>query len=335
VPESGGGGEPFELHRRYSTAAGSPDDAGNAHELAGTRRVGLDGVLADRGNTAHRSRVPGDASYGFRWRLRDQWSQTWWPQGISVGSHGEIPIVMTSWYAQARRGVEQGARITIVDLRNERRPRYHHVLLVARNDEKNAHGPVTVHAGGIVWSGDRLLVAATFGGIREFRLSDILEATGDARLFGYRLLLPEHASFEAPPKRKRRMRYSFLSLESAASDDDLRLVSGEYSKEDGGRLFRIALADGRTIADEEHIPGIPHMQGAVVRDGRWFVSASRGDKRNGDLWIGTPDAMVRHEGALAPGPEDLALLERTNQLWSVSEYPGKRWVFALDLDLLP
>jgi hypothetical protein len=318
----------------------SPTGDGFAADVASHRhpRVGLTGVLGDRGTAARRARVPGSAaSYGFRWKLRDDFDRAWWPQGISTGDHDGVPVVITSWYAQPKRGVEMGSRISVVNLRDPRHPRYHHVLLV----EPTTGGsfvPVKVHAGGIVWSGDRLFVAATYGGLREFRLGDILD-TRKAGLFGYRYLLPQVASFE-PPKPERgakvrdRIRYSFLSLESRTSDDDLRLITGEYSKGDRGQLARLRLAAGRSAVDEVHVPVIPHMQGATLFERTWFVSASRGDKRGGDLWIGTPDAMVRHEGVLPPGPEDLALWPEHNQLWSVTEFPGKRFVFAMDLAAL-
>jgi hypothetical protein len=73
------------------------------------------------------------------------------------------------------------------------------------------------------------------------------------------------------------------------------------------------------------------MQGAVLHDGRWFVTASRGDKQPGDLWIGTAGHMIRHTGVLPPGPEDAAVWPERHQLWSLSEYPGRRWMFAVDL----
>ena len=307
---------------------------------AGARRVGLAGLLARRGHRARRVRVPGSAvAAGFRWRLVDVFSQRWWPQGIAVGEFEGRPVAITSWYAQARRGVEQGSRLSVVDLSDPRRPRYHHVLLVA--PRQTAAGvalePVVVHAGGIVWSGDRLLVAATGDGFREFRLSGILNLPRRGLLrrgsgpFGYRHVLPEFGSF-APHSDTAKLRYSFIALENADDPAELRLVSGEYGKKGAPRLARLRVFDASAAVDETHVPGIPEMQGAVLTDDTWFVSASRGDKLGGDLWVGTPGAMVRHEHALPPGPEDLALWPERRQLWSVTEFPGKRWVFAVDLD---
>jgi hypothetical protein len=311
---------------------------------AGARVVGLTGLLAARGRRARRRRVPGSVvAEGFRWSLLDTWTPTWWPQGVAVGEHEGVPLAMASWFAQPRRGREMGSRITIVDLRDWARPRYHHVLLVSpqRRDDAVAFDPVTVHAGGIAWAGDRLFVSATYGGIREFRLSDIVRVPSRGVLrrsggpFGYRYLLPEFATF-SPEKRegRGRMRYSFLASESGAGgvDDEVRLISGEYGKSENLRLARLRLTGDRTVVDELHVPRIPEMQGAVLHDGTWFVNASRGDKRGGDLWVGTPGTMTRLEGALPPGPEDIAVWAERNQLWSVTEFPGKRWMYAIDLD---
>jgi len=359
---------PFEL-RGSSTDLKLLDDAAQ-----GLAREGLLGLLAGGGHRARRTRVPGSAAVdGFRWRLLDNWNPTWWPQGVAVGEFEGVPLAIVSWFAQPRRGIQKGSRITVVDLRDPQRPRYHHVLLVSARQDAAGTGfdPVVVHAGGIVWSGDRLLVSATFGGIREFHLSDILRAPSrglfrrSAGPFGYRYLLPQRATFRPPgAKSEDRMRYSFIALETSSAEvevtevvevapstaqdagapgnsvstgnfaDDLRLVAGEYSEKEGTRLARMRLGGDRTVIDESHIPGIQRMQGVVLHDGTWYVNASRGDKLGGDLWVGTPGAMKQLEGVLPIGPEDLAVWPERRQLWSVTEFPGKRWVFAMDLGAL-
>jgi len=410
---------PLELHGSFT------DQSILADSAAGLQKVGLAGLLAARGRRLYRSRVPGVATVGYRWGIRDTFTPTWWPQGIATGQHGGDPVVITSWFAQPRRGTRMGSRISVIDLREPARPRYHHVLLVEpkRRNGTVVFEPVHVHAGGIVWTGDRLLVAATHGGIREFRLGDILRtpAVGVLRrpsgLFGYQHLLPQAAAF-GPPEghQKKGMRYSFISLESGIDpasipvpvatpetgatattsvtpntegsplvpelDEAVRLITGEYAQGDRGRLARMRLTDGRSTLTDVHVPAIPEMQGAVVHNGIWFVNASRGDKRGGDLWVGTPGSMVRHADVLPPGPEDNAVWVDQNhadrnhvaharadhaqaahaqaahaladqaqaahaladhaladqaqadhaQIWSVTEFPGKRWIYAIDLD---
>jgi hypothetical protein len=171
-----------------------------------------------------------------------------------------------------------------------------------------------VHAGGIAWSGDRLLVAATLGGVREFRMSGILH-----RGCG-RFVLPQVAH-HAPSEK---FRYSFVA---EGSDG---MVTGEYTTRDDGRLAGLVVGDGVVSVIDLHTPAVPEMQGAVLIDGVWAVTSSRGDKHNGDLWIGKKGALVKHEAALPPGPEDLAWWSQRQQIWGVSEHPGQRWVYAID-----
>jgi hypothetical protein len=273
--------------------------------------VGLSGLLESGGRAAHRVSAPGSlVTQGFRWSGSDRWTQRWWPQGIAVGFHQDVPLAIVSWFSKSRRDRDRGTRITVLDLNSLR---YRHVLLV----EGDPFRPVSVHAGGIVWSGDQLLVAATFGGIREFRLSGILRRSRG------RFVLPQ-VSHRHPAEK---FRYSFL----AEGPDGI--VAGEYAKDAGGRLARMTLSEGAVSARDIHVPGIPEMQGAVLVDGKWAISSSRGDRQNGDLWVGEQGALARHAGALPPGPEDLAWWAERGQLWGVTEHPGQRWVFAADWPL--
>lgn len=185
--------------------------------------------------------------------------------------------------------------------------------------------PVEVHAGGIAWDGDRLHVAATFGGLRVFDVRDILHAP--APLLGARAVLPQREHWR-PPRGGERARFSFVSVDRGAG----RMVAGEYLQDDpAGRLLEFALPGG---TDELEVsirsPSLLRMQGATVVDGTWFVTTSESARRGGDLWVGEPGRLRRHPGVLAPGPEDLALEPGTATLWSVSEHPRRRWVYAID-----
>lgn len=306
---------------------------------AGATRVGLEGVLAERGQRAWPAPVSGSAAgHGFRWNLRDTFDDSWWPQGIDVAMVGGRRVLAVSWFAKPVRGVERGVRLTFIDLRSPRWPRYHHVLLV--EPVRDAAGttrlePVVIHAGGIAWLDDRILVADTFGGLREFRLDDLLRVTDGP--FGHQVVLPQHGRHRA---RKvagdRGMRFSFVSIEH--TDGKPRLVAGEYG--DGSRadrLVRLGLGDGGAdgSADngdgELHEPGLYRMQGVCIVDGTWYVTTSNGERRGGDLWVGTPGAMTRHRHVLPAGPEDLAYDRSDGGLWSLSEWPGRRRVFTIRL----
>jgi hypothetical protein len=221
-----------------------------------------------------------------------------------------VEVAIVSWFSKSRPGRERGVRITVIGLASLQ---YRHVRLVEGPD----FAPVKVHAGGIVWSGDRLLVAATFGGVREFRLSGLLRTSRGT------FMLPQVAHRQSVEK----FRYSFLAEGSNG------IVAGEYARDDSGRLARVTLNDDGVSVTDIHSPGIPEMQGAVLVGDTWAVSSSRGDRQNGDLWVGKRGALLNHEGALPPGPEDLAWSEDRGQLWGVTEHPGRRWVFAIDWPL--
>ena len=176
----------YEVHREQPDA-GLIDELATAHP-----RIGMDGLLRGRGRRARVGRVPAPAAIeGFRWGVLDGWSQRWWPQGIELLDERD-DVLLVSWFAQERRGATQGARITVVDRRDRRRPRYHHVLLVEpfRDGSVVRMRPVSIHAGGLALVGERLYVAATYGGLRRFDLGDVLRVSGRGP-FGYRHVLPQ------------------------------------------------------------------------------------------------------------------------------------------------
>lgn len=323
----------YELH-------GEQPERGLIDEFAAMhRRIGIAGLLRGRGRRARAGRVPASAAIeGFRWGLLDDWSQRWWPQGIDLlegPGEGRDEVLLVSWFAQERHGASQGARITVVDRRDRRRPRYHHVLLVEpwRDGSVIRMRSVGIHAGGLALIGDRLYAAATYGGLRRFELGDILRVRGRGP-FGYRHVLPQSGHERlVGGDGDDRMRFSFVSLERDSSGGDPHLVVGEFGPEARGRrLGRVAIGDraARVEVIDLHEPGIPRMQGATVVDGAWFVTASHGSKP-GDLWVGSCGAWVQHRGVLPPGPEDLSASHDGRRLWSLSEYPHARWVFAIDV----
>jgi hypothetical protein len=293
-------GIPFSLRLESSGPPRLPD---------GAERIGLGGLLARPGHRIHRAWVRGAAAgHGFRWNLHDTRDRVWWPQGIDVGEHDGRRLLAVSWFRR-----DAATRLSFIDL--DRR-RYHHVALI---DES---GPVKVHAGGIAWLGDRVLVADTFGGLRAFALDDIAAT-------GARHVLPQSARYRTrKAKGDRGMRFSFVSIEHA--DGPPRLVAGEYG--DGSRVDRAARfsLEGDGAGEVElHEPGLYRMQGIVIVDGVWYVTTSNGPRRGGDLWVGAPGAFTRHRHVLPPGPEDLAYDPRDRVIWSLSEWPGRRRVFQI------
>lgn len=321
------------------------------------RRVGLRGALADANRVARHEQAPGEVALpGMTWQEDDRTSERWYPQGIttSADAYGPEPsggryeghdVVLVSWYGRGVVGRLVGSRISAIDWHDDEPPRYRHLLLVDRTRRWGWRGlrAVRVHAGGIVWYGDHLFVAGSRAGIRVFRLDDVVRVRNRFRSKGYRYVLPQALEYrsendaDAP-----RMTYSFMSLERSA--DGHRLVVGEYGRKDAPthRLLRFPIdpetglldadRDGQVQPLDLHDRQLPRMQGAVVADGTWFVTASSGEDVAGDLWAGQPGEWTHHRRVLPTGPEDITYLPQRRQLWTLTEWPGRRWVFPVDAD---
>jgi hypothetical protein len=77
------------------------------------------------------------------------------------------------------------------------------------------------------------------------------------------------------------------------------------------------------------LQGVEGMQGATAVGGRWYVTTSAGKYLRGSLYVGRPGAFRRRARVLPVGVEDIAYWPSTDELWSLSEYPGRRHVFAM------
>lgn len=320
-------------------------------------RVGLRGVLADLNRRGRPVRTrpfwpPGRAVHSaFTWDREDGRTAQWWPQGISTSADasdtedvdGRRTFAVT-WYAKDLGQGSQGSRVTFVD-REDRR--YRHVLLVvprlARDGSVQVR-PLRVHAGGVVWCGDYLHVAATSRGFMTFRLDDIMRVPDLERdrvsAYGYRYLLPVRFAYQAfAEEGHEKLRYSFLSLDRAASPP--HLVTGEYAAGDpeSRRLVHYPLdpeslllhagEDGisRPLHLEER--GVARTQGAAVVRGNYYLSVSMSGFWPGSLYVGRPGAFRRFRMATPMGPEDISWWPSTDELWSVTEHPRRRWVFCM------
>lgn len=334
-------------------------------------RAGIDGVLADLNRQARRTfllgrwRLGQAVDWGFAWDARDRADEVWWPQGVSTSADasdtediGGKHVLAVSWYAKD----ESGVRISFVDLASLR---YRHVLVVVPVlDETGALvlRPLRVHAGGIVWNGPYLHIAATARGLMTCRVDDILRVPDHVgsrswdRLgvhagrhgsssretvasYGYRWVLPVRFSYQAyADEGTTRLRYSFLSLDRGAEPPSI--VAGEYGRTgQTTRLARYGLEpdtlmletgdDGlaRPLGIDER--GVVRMQGASIVDGRYHVTVSHGPWKAGSVYVGTPGDFVEHPRATPMGPEDIAYWPSTDRFWSVSEHPHRRWVFSM------
>lgn len=313
------------------------------------RRVGLDGVRADLSRRMRSTRAPGRAvERAWRFDGPDQLDLRWWPQGVSTAADAGLPAlgdsrtVLVSWYAKKQpwHDAHHGSRVSVLDLDTER---YRHVLLVVPTAEGGVR-PLQVHAGGIVWYGDHLHVAATGKGFFTCRLDDVLRVPEDsgAETLGYRYVLPVWSQYRARTDTGvERFRYSFLSLDHGAHPP--AVLAGEYTNDPGRtrRLARFALDPStgllETGADDRAVvtilgDGPRRMQGVVAARGRLYVTVSQGRFVRGSVFAGTPDDLREHRHATPMGNEDVAYWPDQDLLYSVSEHPTARWLFAMRPD---
>ncbi len=213
--------------------------------------------------------------------------------------------------------------------------------------------PLRVHAGGIVWNGPYLHVAATARGLVTCKVDDIMRVpdvrgSRSYRLglhgervasYGYRYVLPVRFSYRAHvDDGNDPLRYSFLSLDR--TDGRPTLVAGEYGR--SGQSTRLARYDLEpdTLMLQTGQDGLSHpvglddggvvrMQGAAIVDGRYHVTVSHGPWKPGSVYVGTPGDFTEHRSATPMGPEDIAYWPSTDRFWSVSEHPRRRWVFSM------
>jgi hypothetical protein len=312
-------------------------------------RAGLAAVLDDldrqgRGTFLGGRMLGRAVRHALTWDAADRRDPSWWPQGVTTSAdasdtedvHGRRVLVV-SWYAKHG----QGSRVTFVDLDTRR---YRHVLLVVPTlgeDGRVRLDPLTVHAGGIVWLGPYLHVAATARGVVTCRLDDLMAVPGhsDLTTHDHAYVLPVRFSYRAmTDEGLERLRYSFLSLDRTA--DPMQLVVGEYGNSSQTRRLARFPLDPETLVlaagddgvsrplglDEE---GATRMQGAAIARGTWYVTASTGPWVPGSMYVGHPGSWRRFRYATPMGPEDVTWWPSTDLLWSVTEHPRRRWVYAM------
>ncbi len=294
--------------------------------------MGLAGVLDGLDRRARLCAVPGSAvEWGFTWEDRDVETQRWWPQGIacsgearslSPAAYDGPGLLLCAWYAKTPDGTHTHSRVSVVDLTTLR---YRHVELVTA-----AGKPLAVHAGGLAWTGEHLLVAATRRGLGVARLDDV-------RRVGERLQLPVTSWLRAEQDDEEPLRYSFCSVD-AERPGSPRLLVGEYGGRSAPRRtawFALdpetglpAGGDGTATATQSG-EGPVRMQGMVSVGGVHHVVSSNGRWAPSTLHVGRPGDLSARLGALPVGSEDLTWSPEAGLLWSQSEHPGHRYVFAV------
>ncbi len=340
----------------------------NVAEIASLARLigepaGVDAVLNDLDRQGRRSRgfFGRAVDQAFTWDAHDRATRRWWPQGITTSADasdtediGGRRVLAITWYSKPTDGVTHGSRITFLDLDTLR---YRHVLLVVPRLDRDGQlelAPLKVHAGGIVWWGPYLHIAATSRGIMTCRVDDILRipdrlgrpqvsrlaaSASEVASFGYRYVLPLRFTHRASTARgHEKLRYSFLSLDRSQQPPEL--ICGEYGRGDQStRVAHFELDRDTSLprtspegwADPIRLEetGVRAMQGVAVARGRHHLTVSHGPVLPGSMVVGHPGAFRRRWLATPIGPEDISYWPSTDRLWSVTEYPHLRWIVSM------
>jgi hypothetical protein len=269
----------------------------------------------------------------------------WYPQGLTSSSESgdqDVQAFAATWYWKPQGpAAERGVRVSFLSPATKK---YRHVLLV--EPKGTSYAAVNIHAGGIAWYGDLLYVADTSRGMRVFDTRHIYEVEGDDdkiglrsgkyHAFGYRYVMPQVDAWSATGS----ARFSFAAVDRTTSPH--MFVSGEYvdPADDPGQVGRVARwplapdgtlvagADGLASAADAFTLPAGKIQGALSHKGRWYLSQAASSTKNGSLLVvsaGQP-AQVKK---FPVGPEDLTCWNEKNQLWSLTEYKGRRVLFAV------
>ncbi|GAA4224382.1 hypothetical protein GCM10022254_03690 [Actinomadura meridiana] len=294
---------------------------------------------------------------------QDSATNAWVPQGVSTVSDategerwaGGVRPMLVSWHDSGR------IRLTFVD---PDRHSYRHVLLVAPTvkNGRATYSDIGVHAGGIAWYGDKLYVADTRHGLREFDMRQIYDlgrskagSTGHASWVGlhgkkyyghgFRYVMPQTGSWHfvggatgGTCRGSGPLRMSWVAVDRTTWHHVL--IAGEYCrpKAPQGRVVTWpvgALSEGGTVHADwaAELPG-DRIQGGVRTNGHWWFTQSRNKKR-GHL-LSTSRSLfdwnrVTHR-TISHGPEDLSCFRGQHRVWTVAEYARKRalWSFRTD-----
>ena len=143
-------------------------------------------------------------------------------------------------------------------------------------------------------------------------------------------------------------KYSFISLDRSGAD---KLITGEYCSKGAvpdtyGRVAQWPLnsatglptisGDGKWHAGKAYRLPVPNVQGAVSYEGRWYLSKTGGGENGNATLVEAEDfdadpgvLKVKDQRKAAIGTEDLSYWPGRNEIWTVTEHPGKRVLYGV------
>lgn len=322
-------------------------------------------------NTVYGFNIPESKQVmGFKWSNGDQKTKSWRPQGITGFTWQNKRFLLTTWYGVGPSVIEgvknqhKGVRISLVDITDPNAIKYRHILLV--QDKKNINNPklfrktnaynqlglfapVTIHAGGIAYTNEKIYVASTSLGLRVFDLKNIIpvkkdatkntigkDADGNLKAFNYSYILPQSGYYKIETGNP----FSCVSIGSSTQGKKM-LHTAQYKKEgtsaaigfnlknngsiNCNTLPEITLPRDNASANKESLRNIQgvHKQ----RDTSFF--AVTGKKK----YKGSTARLVRYiDGKEAGkryrwphGAEDFYCEKDKDLLWNLTEYETSKY----------
>ena len=271
-------------------------------------------------------------------------------------------VLLVSWYKRNSADATIGNRLSVIVNTSVAQPRYVHVNLAepctpgSFGCNTDGFRPLTTsHLGGLAWAGKYLYAAETDVGFRVFDLTQFYQLPGPAPEY----VLPQVKTFKqvdtCPPPVAGKpstapcaLRFSFASIANGAPR---RLVAGEFDQtEDTARIVSFPLDDttgllittsaARNAQEDELITGedLTQFQGVAASGPKTVLSASFGSSNPGERhrvatispWTngGTLPGMGALTVGMPTGIEDLASTQVGNEVWAISEFEQKRWIWA-------
>jgi hypothetical protein len=286
------------------------------------------------------------------------------------GVWGANQVILSGWHYAPDDARYDDARVAFIDANDLGSAAYRWVYLVAPNSTGSTFTAAKAHLGGMVWYGDKLLVTATGDSsvaIRVFSMSHILQMTDSSATigktssgyaaYGYQYVMDQIGYYSYAGGTCSMTSdtgvpcFSSISLDRSTSPDSL--VTTEYFQDASlnGRLIRypfgadylLSATSNSVAASEAYRSGVGNMQGVLSWNGVWYVAHSSATY-HGQLWhqttagststtCTTPDTSATM--CWAVHPEALTYWLSTGLVWSQSEWPDQRALFAVPLTAFP
>ncbi|MET9912082.1 hypothetical protein ABZZ74_35655 [Streptomyces sp. NPDC006476] len=291
------------------------------------------------------------------------------------GAWGTNKLLLSAWSYVGPTDESTGhlhntVRVAFIDYNNPSAPKYRWVLLVTPTSGGENYHAVQAHAGGIAWYGDKLFVSGQEGsnnGLYVFSMSHILQASvngttvgkvdGGYSAWGYQYVMPAIGSygydttctggqntgtpcFDSISLDRSSVPNSLVTAEYLNNGTKARLVRYDFGSD---YLLGNSSAGGAGTevgAHEAFQSGVGNIQGVLAHNRTWYVvHASNTSGVHGHLWGQTTSSSTPTCGGTyqcwAEHGEALSLWWNTGQVWSLTEWPGLRTVFAVPLSSLP